>query len=143
MNSASPSRAQQEAEAWNREHPQGCVVVLRRDDGSCLTTRTRSVAYVSASGHPVIFVDDVAGHYLLSRVHPVDLDRVALWVAPLSEADRAAIAARLPALWANTDVNVAAIGERFGCSDLGLGEKPKVRVARQREVPLRRPGWRL
>lgn len=64
--------------------------------------------------------------------------------------EREALARKLPALWADVDVTVRAIAERFGLSTstvqnhahaMGLGDKPKVRVARQRVLPSRRPGW--
>lgn len=61
------ARASREAHRWNLEHGTGTSVILTRDDGSELTTRTRSGAYV-ASGRAVVHVEGVSGFYLLSRV---------------------------------------------------------------------------
>jgi hypothetical protein len=58
--------------AWNQANAVGCDVVLKKDAGDEITTKTRSAAYVSASGHPVIFLEGVSGYYLLDRVRRAD-----------------------------------------------------------------------
>lgn len=72
-------RAQEEADRWNEAHPVGAVVVVCRDSGDDETTRTRSTASVTHSGHPVIFLDGITGYYLLSRVHAVDVGKILDW----------------------------------------------------------------
>lgn len=53
---------------WNEKNPVGTEVTLTRDSGETLKTRTRSEAYVSDAGYPVIFLEGVTGYYLLDRV---------------------------------------------------------------------------
>ena len=55
-------------ENWNLEHPVGSKVDVRLDSGEVKHTTTRSEAYVSHSGHAVIFLVGVSGYYLLDRV---------------------------------------------------------------------------
>lgn len=56
-----------EAENWNFKHPVGTSVVLRKDGGDDLRTKTRSEAYVSESGHTVCFFEGVSGYYLIEK----------------------------------------------------------------------------
>lgn len=56
---------------WNEKHPVGTAVQLKRDSGEVLNTKTRSSAYVSDAGYPVIFLEGVTGYYLMDRVTPV------------------------------------------------------------------------
>lgn len=56
-----------ECENWNLKHPVGTAVVLAKDSGEAKETKTRSEAYVAASGHAVCFFEDVVGYYLLNR----------------------------------------------------------------------------
>lgn len=62
------AKAQLACDDWNRRHPVGdeCSVLL--DNGVHRDTTTRSEAYVSNSGHAVIFLTGVSGYYLLERV---------------------------------------------------------------------------
>lgn len=62
------SRAEKECDAWNRAHPVGTPVSLRKDNDQTVSTKTRSEAYVSDAGYPVIFLEGVTGYYLLNRV---------------------------------------------------------------------------
>ncbi len=62
------SRAQKECESWNASNPVGTAVRLRHDSGEIRDTKTRSEAYVSDAGYPVIFLEGVTGYYLLDRV---------------------------------------------------------------------------
>lgn len=61
---------------WNKANPVGCNVILSKDSGEQLPTKTRSEAYVCDSGYPVIFLEGIRGYYLLDRVKrmPVVLD---------------------------------------------------------------------
>jgi 16S rRNA C1402 (ribose-2'-O) methylase RsmI len=56
---------------WNTKNPVGTSVTLKRDNGQTFETKTRSAAYVSDAGYPVIFLEGVSGYYLLDRVAPV------------------------------------------------------------------------
>ena len=60
-----------EVENWNLKHPAGTKVYLHKDDGSAITTSTRSEAFVSASGHAVCCFVGVSGFYLLSRAQAI------------------------------------------------------------------------
>ena len=55
---------------WNAQYPVGTPVLLFKDGGSVFPTKTRSEAYLTESGHPVIFLAGVTGYYLLDRVAP-------------------------------------------------------------------------
>jgi hypothetical protein len=66
--------------------------------------------------------------------------------------DIARLREKLPRLWAIPDLTCRAIGERFGVSgrtvqkvarELGLGDKPKLRMQRQVQLPRGRQGWTL
>lgn len=59
-----------EAENWNLKHPVGTRVLLKRDSGQLLQTKTRSEAYVCPSGYAVCFFEGVSGYYLLDRATP-------------------------------------------------------------------------
>jgi hypothetical protein len=61
-------RAQKDCDAWNTANPVGTPVILKRDSGEKLETKTRSDAYVCNAGYAVIFLEGVAGYYLLDRV---------------------------------------------------------------------------
>jgi hypothetical protein len=62
---------QREADDWNSKYPVGTGVIVTMDDGSEFATRTRGPAYVACCLTAVIFVDGIAGWYLLSRVRAV------------------------------------------------------------------------
>lgn len=55
-------------EAWNLQHPVGTAVVVTKDLGEPVHTKTRSVAQRLLSGTPVIWLDGITGCYLLERV---------------------------------------------------------------------------
>lgn len=65
-------RALDQCEAWNRANPVGTPVTVLRDNGELHCGNTRSEAYVSNSGDPVVFVTGISGYYLLSRCSAVD-----------------------------------------------------------------------
>jgi hypothetical protein len=53
---------------WNRLNPMGAEVIVTKDSGEEVSTKTRGEAFVSNSGQPVIFLAGVSGYYLLDRV---------------------------------------------------------------------------
>lgn len=65
--------AQRLVDAWNQHYPIGTDVTVKRDSGEIVKTKTRSEAYITTAGYPVIFVDGIVGYYLLERVAPVPL----------------------------------------------------------------------
>jgi hypothetical protein len=56
---------------WNAKYPVGTEVTLKRDSGNEVVTKTRSAAYTSKAGYPVIFLEGVTGYYIMDRVTPV------------------------------------------------------------------------
>lgn len=65
---AQAAEMQRQCDSWNAMHPVGIDVMVARDNGEQHCGKTRSEAYVSNSGDPVIFVTGISGYYLLSRV---------------------------------------------------------------------------
>lgn len=61
-------RSQATCDAWNQANPVRSLVTVELDSGERRLTQTRTEAYVSDSGYPVIFLDGVRGYYLLDRV---------------------------------------------------------------------------
>jgi hypothetical protein len=62
------------ADAWNSAYPVGTPVFAwpgTRDD-TPLWTRTRTLAWDLASGHPVAAVDDYPGGILLTHLQPLE-----------------------------------------------------------------------
>ena len=57
--------------AFNNANPIGCDVILLKDGGAQMRTKTRGEAYLCESGYPVIFLEGVSGYYLLDRVTPL------------------------------------------------------------------------
>jgi len=62
-----PKNAIRECHNWNLKHSIGTPVVLRKDSGEDLPTKTRSEAYVCDAGYAVCFFEGVSGYYLLDR----------------------------------------------------------------------------
>jgi hypothetical protein len=56
--------------AWNDSVMVGAAVSVKRDDGSELETKTRSVAWVLGGHTAVVKVEGIAGGYLLTRCTP-------------------------------------------------------------------------
>jgi hypothetical protein len=55
-------------EAWNFQYPVGTAVIVTKDLGEQVRTKTRSAAQQLPSGTPVIWLDGIAGCYRLDRV---------------------------------------------------------------------------
>lgn len=64
----SKTRMMADCVAWNNANPPGTEVLLKKDSGEEIRTKTRGDAYVCNSGYPVIFLEGVSGYYLLDRV---------------------------------------------------------------------------
>lgn len=62
--------AQDDVDAWNAKHPIGTAVILTKDNGAQVTTKTRNEASVLGSV-PVIWLEGVSGCYRLDRVEAV------------------------------------------------------------------------
>lgn len=54
---------------WNRNHPVGTPVIVKRDSGVEERTTTRSVAW-KLGLEPVILLEGISGCYSLKRVRP-------------------------------------------------------------------------
>lgn len=67
----SPAALKRQCEDFNRRFPVGHRVTVRKDDGTGMDTRTRSAAEVLSGHSAVIWLDGIAGCYLLDRVIPV------------------------------------------------------------------------
>jgi hypothetical protein len=70
-----PLANQRIVDAWNAAHKVGTPVILRRDNGTELTTKTRSEAWVMGEHTPVVMVEGIAGGYALERVTPIPKER--------------------------------------------------------------------
>jgi hypothetical protein len=53
---------------WNKNHPPETPVVLTKDDGSEVETKTRSGAWLLGGHTAVVMVEGISGCYLLERV---------------------------------------------------------------------------
>jgi hypothetical protein len=66
----SPEELGRQADAWNVKHPIGTPVIVIRDDGSAVLTKTLSLAYVLGGHTAVIFIEGISSCYALDRVRP-------------------------------------------------------------------------
>lgn len=57
-------------ENWNLKHAVGIPVVVTRDNGDELHTKTRSHAHLISGEIACVMVDGISGFYMLSRVRP-------------------------------------------------------------------------
>ncbi len=64
-------KTQQVVDAWNKKYGIGEPVLVKKDDGEILHTKTRSKAQVMPSGQAVIWVVGITGCYDLARIAPV------------------------------------------------------------------------
>jgi hypothetical protein len=71
MKRPDPEALQRQCDAFNERYPVGQAVTLRKDGGDGIDTRTRSAAQVLSGHTAVIWLEGVAGCYLLDRVAPV------------------------------------------------------------------------
>ena len=64
-------RMEKECEDWNSKHPVGTEIMLNRDGhDEPFPTKTRSKASVLSGHSAVIWLEEISGCYLLSRVTP-------------------------------------------------------------------------
>ncbi len=63
-------------EVFNQHHRPGDAVILIDDMGNPIVTRLKFEASMSAGGYPVVGVEDKAAVYLLSRVVPINSERM-------------------------------------------------------------------
>lgn len=68
---------QRRCDAFNDQCPIGGAVVVRKDDGQYVATKTRSQAQVLSGHTAVVWLDGISGCYLLDRVTPVDVESAA------------------------------------------------------------------
>ena len=57
-----------EAATWNESVPVGSDVIVTKDDGTELRTKTRSEAWVVGDHTAIVKVDGISGGYNLSRI---------------------------------------------------------------------------
>lgn len=58
-------------DGWNQQHEVGIAVFYRKDNGSGVTTTTRSQASILSGHTAVIWLDGVSGCVALDRVSPI------------------------------------------------------------------------
>lgn len=64
-------QAKQDVESWNRQHRPGLDVIVTKDRGEQIRTKTRSAAQLGGGGVvAVIFLEGISGYYQLDRVKP-------------------------------------------------------------------------
>lgn len=61
-------KLQRQCELWNAVNPVGCNVVLTKDSGEPIPTKTRSEAQVLSGHSAVIWLEGESGCWLLERV---------------------------------------------------------------------------
>jgi hypothetical protein len=62
---------QRQCDDFNNAYPVGQFVQVCKDNGLTIKTRTRSEAQVLSGRTAVIWVEGIAGCYLLDRVRPI------------------------------------------------------------------------
>jgi hypothetical protein len=65
-------KLQAEVDGWNASNGVGAEVVVRKDDGSTVRTRTRSAAEVLSGHSAVVWLEDVRGCHALSHVTAIE-----------------------------------------------------------------------
>lgn len=69
-----PAKLQDQCDAFNARYPVGQRVSVRKDGGDGVVTKTRAAAEVLSGHSAVIWLDGIAGCYLLDRVTPLTGD---------------------------------------------------------------------
>lgn len=67
---AAQKRAKQAVADWNAAHAVGIEVIVTKDRGEQIRTRTHSVARLLSGHTAVIWLDGISGCYALERVRP-------------------------------------------------------------------------
>ena len=68
MKRKSPLANQAAVNNWNRKHAIGVSVSVKLDDGSTLSTKTESAAWMMGGHSPMVIVKGISGGYSLDRV---------------------------------------------------------------------------
>lgn len=58
-------------ENWNLKHRPGADVIVTKDDGSEVRSKTRSEAHLLGGHTACVMVEGISGFYPLSRVRPL------------------------------------------------------------------------
>lgn len=64
------AKLQKQCDEWNSNHPIGTHVILSRENGEIIHTRTRSTAQIVGGHSAVIWTEATPGCCLLDRVIP-------------------------------------------------------------------------
>lgn len=72
MRQQSSTKVDRVCEAWNEKHAVGSAVVVTKDQGERITTKTRSAASNLGGHTAVIWLEGITGCYDLSRVEAVN-----------------------------------------------------------------------
>lgn len=68
---AAKRQAKLAVDVWNAAHPVGTEVIVTKDRGEQIRTKTRSAAQLGGGGvSAVIFLEGISGYYALERVRP-------------------------------------------------------------------------
>lgn len=62
---------QDDVDNWNRQYPIGTAVIVTKDNGAQVHTKTRSEASVMSGHSAVIWLKGISGCYALERCEPV------------------------------------------------------------------------
>lgn len=65
------ARLQQQVDAWNRAHQVGTPVIVTKDRGEQIETKTTSEAQVLGGHSAVIWLEGISGCYALERVQAI------------------------------------------------------------------------
>jgi hypothetical protein len=71
MRPPDPAQLRNQCEMFNSRYPVGTRVAVRTDDGEAVITNTRSKADVLSGHTAVIWLEGIAGCYVLDRVSPI------------------------------------------------------------------------
>ena len=66
--SMTPEAVESFVECFNEQHPPGTPVIVIKDHGEKVDTKTRSLAEVRNDTMAVVFLNGIAGYYDLTRV---------------------------------------------------------------------------
>lgn len=69
------ANSQAAVDRWNRAHPVGTRVTVRKDSGEVVETVTRTEASVLSGHTAVIWLEGISGCYLLDRVTAIASER--------------------------------------------------------------------
>lgn len=82
MNGTEKRRPRHDIAEWNAQHPPGTAVAVVKDDGSVWLTVTRSEAWETGGGDPIVKLRGNHGGYLLTRVTAIRRETLMALLAP-------------------------------------------------------------